>query len=101
MDTLSHHFPITINTQRKNSNVKNERRISLNILEETIKRFNGLKIQSIINYSTYYDSEEDNAESDHKSNSLVDTRTSDGNERKITYTDTTNRNSPHKLLTNR
>ena len=40
-------------------------------------------------------------ESDPKSDSLVATRTSDGNKRKITDTDTTKINPPHKLILNR
>ena len=51
--------------------------------------------------SAYYDPEEDDAVSDQKSNSLVATHTSNGNKRKITDTDTTNGNSPHKLIPNR
>ena len=93
--------PFTINTQRKNANNTNERRISSEILAETIKLFNGLTIQSKINDSVYSNSEEDVAESDPKSDPLVATHTSDGNERKITDTDTTKGNSPHKLSTNR
>ena len=54
----------------------------MNILEETIKEFNGLTIQSTIKNSAYYDSEEDDAESNPKSDSLVANHTSDGNERK-------------------
>ena len=57
----------------------NERRISSNILAETIKEFNGLTIQSKINDSAYYDSEEDDTKSDPKSDSLVATHTGDGN----------------------
>ena len=41
------------------------------------------------------------AKSDPKSDPLVDTHTSDKKKGKITYTDTTKVNSPHKLLTNR
>ena len=40
------------------------------------------------------------AKSDPRSDQVVDTHTSDGNERKVTATDTTKGNSPHKLLTN-
>ena len=52
------------NTQGEIVNVKNERRISSYILVETIKRFNGLTIQSTINDYAYYNSEEDDTESD-------------------------------------
>ena len=37
MDTVLNQYPLTINTQRKDANVKNERQISSNILAETIK----------------------------------------------------------------
>ena len=60
-----------------------------------------MTIQSTINDSAYYDSEDDDAKSDPKSDSLVATHTSDRNKRKITDTDTTNINSPHKPLPNR
>ena len=66
----------------------NEGRISSEILSETIKGFNGLMIQSTINDSKYYDSEEVDAESDPNSNPKVATHT-------------TNRNYEHKLLINR
>ena len=66
-----------------------------------ITEFHGLTIQSTIRDSAYYDSEEHNAVSDLKSDSLVATYTSDRNERKITDTDTTNGNCPHKLILNR
>ena len=65
-----------------------ERRISLDILAETINGFNQLTIQSTVNDSEYYDSEENNAESDPNSDKKL-----------ATYT--TNGNFPHKLLTNR
>ena len=93
--------PVMINTERKNANVANERQISLDIMAEKIKVFTGLTLQSKINNSTYYNSEEDVSESDPKSNPLVATNISDGNERKITDTDTIKGNSSHKLLTNR
>ena len=63
--------------------VTSERRISLDMLSETINGFNELTIQSTIN-----DSEEDDAESDPNSNPKV-----------ATYT--TNGNSPQKLILNR
>ena len=37
MNTFYDRSPVTINTQRKNSNVTNERHIPLNILAEKIK----------------------------------------------------------------
>ena len=37
MDTFFNQYPLTINTQRKDANVKNKRRISSNILAEIIK----------------------------------------------------------------
>ena len=54
MDTFFHRSPITTNTQGDIANVTNEERISSDILAETIKGFNGLKIQSTINNSAYY-----------------------------------------------
>ena len=39
MDTLFNQSPDMINTQRKNANMTNERRIYPNILAETIKEF--------------------------------------------------------------
>ena len=49
------------------ANVTNEWQISSDILAETIKGFNGLTIKSTFNDSTYCNSEEDDAESDPKS----------------------------------
>ena len=60
-----------------------------------------LQIQSTINNYYYYNLEEDGAESNPKSYQLVATTISDGKKRKVTDTDTTNRNSPHKLCINR
>ena len=56
----------------------NEMQIYLDILAETIIGFNGLTLQSKINNSAYCDSEEDDSESDTKSDQLVDTHTIDG-----------------------
>ena len=78
-----------------------ERRISLDVLAETINGFNELTIQSTINDSAYYDSEEDDAKRDPNRYPKVDTHTSDGKKRKVTDTDTNNGNSPRKLLINR
>ena len=66
-----------------------------------IKGFNRLTLQSTINNYADDHSNKNVAESDPKINPLVATHTSDGNGRKITDTDTTKGNYPHKLLTNR
>ena len=95
---FSSQSPATTNTQRKNSKIPNERRITSDILAETLK---GLALHSKINDSAYYNSDGDDAESHPKFNPLVDTHTSDVNKRKVTDTDTTNRNPPQKLLINR
>ena len=92
--------PVKTNTQGKIANVPNERQISSDILAETIKGFNGFTLQSTINNSAYYYSEENDAEIDPKSDQLVATHTSDGMKIKVTDTDTTNRNPPQKLLIN-
>ena len=101
MDTLCHWYPVITNTQGKITNVTNARSISSDILAETIKGFNGLMIQSTINYYVYYNSEEDDAEINPNSDLKVDTQTSDEKKRKVTDTETTNGNSPCKLLINR
>ena len=64
------------------------------ILEETLKGFKILTLHSTIKYSAYYNSDEDDTESDPKIDPLVATHTSDGNKRKLTDTDTTNINYP-------
>ena len=92
--------PVTTNTQGNIANVPNERRISSNILAEMIKGFKGLTLQSTINDSVYYHSEEDDPESDPNKNPKVDNHTSDVKKRQITVTDTTNGNDPHKSLIN-
>ena len=69
-----------------------ERQISSDIMAKTINGFNELTIQSTINDSAYYDSEEYDAESDPNSDPKVATHTSDKNKRKITDTNTTNGN---------
>ena len=89
--------PITTNTPRETIYVTNERRISLDSLKETLKGFNTLTLQSTISNSADDHSEKNDAKSDQ----VVATYTGDGNERKIIATDTTKRNSSHKLLTNR
>ena len=60
----------------------------MDILAETIKGFNGFTAQSTINNSAYYNSEEDDTESNPNSDPKV-----------ATYT--TNGNSPHTLFINR
>ena len=65
-----------------------------------IKGFKGLTLDSTINDSEYYHSEEDDAESDPNSDPKVATHTSDRKKRNITDTNTNNRKSLHKLLIN-
>ena len=60
-----------------------------------------MTLDSTINDSVGDHSNKNDAKSDPKSDSLVATHTSDGNEGKITDTDTTKGNSVHKLFTNR
>ena len=60
-----------------------------------------MTLQSTINNSSYFCSDENDVESDPKSDQVVTTHNSDGEERKVTDTDTTKGNSPQKLLTNR
>ena len=88
MDNLFHWSSATTNTKGEIKNVTNERQISSDIMAETINWFNGFTIQSTINDSAYYDSEENDAESDPNSDPKVATHT-------------TKRNYLHKLLTNR
>ena len=68
MDTFFNQSPARINTQKKNANVTNERQISSKILAETIKEFNGLRIQSTINDYAYYDPENMTPKSIQKAN---------------------------------
>ena len=70
----------------------------MDVLAETLK---GLTIDSTIKYYAYYDSDENDAEGNPKSDPLLDTHTSDGKKIKVTDTDTINGNSPQKLLINR
>ena len=93
--------PVTTNTQGRIANVTNERQISSDILADTIKVFKGLTLQSIINNSAYYNSEEDDTERHPNRNPKVATHTSDGKKRKVTNDDTTNGNCTHKLSINR
>ena len=53
MYNFYHQSPVITNTQGEIINVTNERRISSDILEKTIKVFNGLMIRSTINDSSY------------------------------------------------
>ena len=93
--------PVTTNAPRNKIDLANERRISPDILTETIKGFNRLTLQSKIINSADDHSNKNVDKSDPKKDPLVSTNTSDGNKRKITDTDTTKGNSPHKLMTNR
>ena len=70
-------------------------------MTDTIKLFNRLKLQSTINNYKDDHLHKNIAEINPKSNPLVSTCTREGNKIKITDTDTTNRNYPQKLLTNR
>ena len=92
--------PVTTNTQGDNSKVilTSERLNNLDALSETLKV---LTLDSTVDNSAYYNSDKNDAEDEPKRNPLVDTHTSDGKKRKVTDTDTTNRNSPQKLLINR
>ena len=81
MDNFSQ-SPVTTNTQRKIANVPNERQISSEILAEKIKGFKGLTLKSTIKNSSYYNSEEDDAESNPNIDPKVDTHNSDGKKKK-------------------
>ena len=100
MDTFIQ-SPVTTNTQRNIANLPKERQISYGILAETLKGFKGLTLQSTINNFVYYNSEEDDVESNPNRDPKVATHVSDRKKRKVTDTDTNNVNSPHKLLINR
>ena len=65
MDTYCQ-FPVTTNTQGDNANAifTSKRRNTLDMLVETLK---GLTLDLTINDSVYYNSDEDDAESDPKS----------------------------------
>ena len=93
--------PVTTNAPRKKTDVANERQISSDILTEIIKGFNRFMPQSTIKNSEDDHTNKIFSKSDPKSDPLVATHTSDRNERKITDTDTTKGNSPHKLLMSR
>ena len=51
--------PVAINSQKKDANMSLERRLASGIIAETIKNFKGCTIQSTINDSIYYDSNEE------------------------------------------
>ena len=91
--------PVTANTKGENVNAifTSERRNILEMLAETLK---GLTLDSTINDSAYYNSDEYDAEGDPKIDPLLATHISDGKKRKVTDTDTTNGNPPQKLLIN-
>ena len=69
MDIFTH-SPFMNNTQTKIANFPNERRISSDILAETIKEFKGLKIQSTMNDSSCYHSYQNDAKSNPKSDDI-------------------------------
>ena len=87
--------PNTTNTQGEITNAifTSERRNNLYMLAVTLK---GLTLDSKINNSEYYVSDKDDVEGNPKSDPLLATHSSDGKKRKVTYTDTTNINSPQK-----
>ena len=93
--------PVTTKTPRKKIDVPNERKFSLDVLAETIKIFNRLTLQSTINDYADYHSDKYDTQRDPKSDQVVATHTSDRNNRKVTATDTTKGNYPHRLLKNR
>ena len=57
MDT-SFQSPVDVNAQKKDANMSLGRQIYSGILSETIKNFKGCTIQSTINDSVYYESDE-------------------------------------------
>ena len=83
--------PVTTNAPREKTDIANERQFYSEIWT----------LQSTINDSADDHSNKNVAERDPETDPLVATHTSDGKERKITDTDTTKGNYPHKLLTNR
>ena len=99
MNTLCQ-YPVTNNIQIKNAKVPNKKQITSDILEEKIKGFKGLTLHSIINNSTYDNSDKDDAERDPKIDQLISNHTGDRKKIKITDTDTTNINFSQKLLIN-
>ena len=92
--------PVTTSTQGENAKVifTSERQNILDVLTETLKV---LTIDSTINNSACYNSDEDDAESNPERDPLVANHASDRNKRKVTDTDTTNGNSKQKLLISR
>ena len=98
MDTFYQSL-VTTNTQVENTNAifASERQNTSDVLEEKLK---GLTLDSTINNSAYYNSDEYDAESDPNSDPLA-THNNDRKKIKFTDTDTINGNSPQKLLINR
>ena len=99
MDTFCQ-SPFITNTQGENVNAvfTIETQNTSDMLAETPKV---LTIDSTINNSAYYNSDEDDAEGDPKIDPKVATHTSDGKKIKVADTETTNGNSPQKILINR
>ena len=91
--------PIMTNTPREKTDVSNERRISSDSLTEILKGFNRLTFQSTINNYADDHSKINVAKSDTETKQVVATHTSDRKKIKVTATNNTNGNSPHKLLT--
>ena len=90
--------PATTNTPREKTDVENERQIYSDSLTETLKGFNRLTLQSTINNYADDHSNKNVAESDPKRDQLVATHTSDGKKRKITDTDTTQRQFSTQII---
>ena len=91
MDTFCH-SPGMINTKRKNANASER----LNNLDELSEILKCLTIDSKINNSAYYNSDEYDAEGKPKSYPLVETPAIDRKKGKVIDTDTINRNFPLK-----
>ena len=91
--------PVTTKTQGENRNAIfiSERINTSDMLAETLKV---LTLDSTINDSAYCHSDENDAEINSKSDLLVATHTSDRKKRKVTNTDTTNKNSQQILWIN-
>ena len=75
--------PVRTKTPRNIAKVQNERQIYSDSLAETINGFKRLTLQSTINDSADYHSDENDAESDLNSDQLVDTHTSDGKKKTL------------------
>ena len=70
----------------------------MDALAEALK---GLTVDSTLNDFAYYNSDKNDTRGDPKSDPLIATHTSDRKKRNVTDADTTNGNSPQKLLINR